>query len=189
MTVPLPTHGISRERFYKWKSSATPAWPRGLDDGITRPTRCATTITSAREGFATTENASTASASRARPPVDFANEVIRRLPSRVQLVQTDNGSATGTSRSSIPPRANPPRLNDKVERSHRIDNDERYRLLAVAPGVYAMSGSSMSDAAHALRPRIFIATSTTSTRSVSASRHFFARGFVTTTCACLFMST
>lgn len=70
--------------------------------------------------------------------VDFANEVIRRLPFRIQLIQTDNGSEFGSHfhwhlekldirHVRIRPRT--PRLNGKVERSHRIDNDELYRLL------------------------------------------------------------
>jgi len=70
--------------------------------------------------------------------VDFANEVIRRLPFRVQVVQTDNGSEFGSHfhwhlekldirHVRIRPRT--PRLDGKVERSHRIDNDELYRLL------------------------------------------------------------
>ena len=70
--------------------------------------------------------------------VDFADEVIRRLPFRIQLVQTDNGAEFGSKfhwhleeldirHVRIRPRT--PRLNGKVERSHRIDNDEFYRLL------------------------------------------------------------
>jgi len=70
--------------------------------------------------------------------VDFADEVIRRLPFRVQLVQTDNG-AEFQSRFHwhleeldirhvyIRPRT--PRLNGKVERSHRVDDQEFYQLL------------------------------------------------------------
>lgn len=70
--------------------------------------------------------------------INFVDEVVHRLPFRVQLVQTDNGAEFGSKFSwhledldirhvRIRPRT--PRLNGKVERSHRIDNDEFYRLL------------------------------------------------------------
>lgn len=65
----------------------------------------------------------------------FADEVLRRLPFRVLVVQTDNG-AEFQSRSHwhlesldirhvhIRPRT--PHLNGKVERSHRVDAQEFY---------------------------------------------------------------
>jgi hypothetical protein len=70
--------------------------------------------------------------------VDFVDEVLRRLPFRVQLVQTDNGSEFQSKfrwhleeldirHVFIRPRT--PRLNGKVERSHRVDNEEFYQLL------------------------------------------------------------
>ena len=69
---------------------------------------------------------------------DFAHEVIRGLPFRIRLVQTDNGTEFGSKfhwhleeldirHVRIRPRT--PRLNGKVERSHRIDDDQFYRLL------------------------------------------------------------
>jgi transposase InsO family protein len=61
-----------------------------------------------------------------------------KLPFQVERVQTDNGSEFGQSSTGIcstlgvdhvriKPRT--PRLNGKVERSHRIDSEEFYRLL------------------------------------------------------------
>jgi transposase InsO family protein len=70
--------------------------------------------------------------------IDFVEYVLSRLPFRVQTVQTDNGSEfntlfhwhlqdQGIRHVYIRPRT--PRLNGKVERSHRIDEEEFYRLL------------------------------------------------------------
>lgn len=70
--------------------------------------------------------------------IQFIDEVIRRLPFRIHVIQTDNG-AEFQSRFHwhlqdqdirhvyIKPRT--PRLNGKVERSHRIDDQEFYQLL------------------------------------------------------------
>jgi transposase InsO family protein len=69
---------------------------------------------------------------------DFVDYVLSRLPFRVQAIQTDNGPEFGIqfhwhvqdlniARIYIKSRA--PRLNGKVERSHRIDEEEFYRLL------------------------------------------------------------
>ena len=66
--------------------------------------------------------------------VDFIDEVIPRLPFRVQVVQTDNGSELQSKfywhldeldirHVYIRPRT--PRLNGKVGRSHRTDNSYR----------------------------------------------------------------
>jgi transposase InsO family protein len=70
--------------------------------------------------------------------IDFIDYVLSRLPFRVQTVQTDNGTEFNTQfhwylqdrgirHVYIRPRT--PRLNGKVERSHRIDEEEFYRLL------------------------------------------------------------
>jgi transposase InsO family protein len=70
--------------------------------------------------------------------IQFADYVLQRLPFAVEVVQTDNGSEFGTKfhwhlldkgigHVYIKPRT--PRLNGKVERSHRIDAEEFYRLL------------------------------------------------------------
>jgi len=70
--------------------------------------------------------------------IRFANEVFRRLPFRVHVVQTDNGAEFQTRFSGhlhelgvrhvhIRPRT--PHLNGKVERSHRVDDQEFYQLL------------------------------------------------------------
>ena len=70
--------------------------------------------------------------------IAFADYVIQRLPFAVEVIQTDNGSEFGSAfhwhlldkgvgHIYIKPR--PPRLNGKVERSHRIDAEEFYRLL------------------------------------------------------------
>ena len=70
--------------------------------------------------------------------IGFVDDVMAKLPFQVERVQTDNGSEFGTSfhlhlldlgvdHVRIKPRT--PRLNGKVERSHRIDSEEFYRLL------------------------------------------------------------
>ena len=70
--------------------------------------------------------------------IQFLDDVLRRLPFRVHVVQTDNG-AEFQSRFHwhleerdirhvyIRPRT--PHLNGKVERSHRVDDQEFYQLL------------------------------------------------------------
>ena len=68
----------------------------------------------------------------------FIDEVLRRLPFRVQVVQTDTGAEFQSQfhwhletpdirHVYIRPRT--PRLNGKVERSHRVDDQEFYQLL------------------------------------------------------------
>ena len=70
--------------------------------------------------------------------IRLADEVIRRLPFRVQVIQTDNGAefqsrfhwhleARDIRHVYIRPRT--PHLNGKVERSHRVDQQEFYQLL------------------------------------------------------------
>ena len=70
--------------------------------------------------------------------IRFIDDVLRRLPFRVLVVQTDNGAefqsrfhwhmdALGIQHAYIRPRT--PHLNGKVERSHRIDDQEFYQLL------------------------------------------------------------
>jgi transposase InsO family protein len=70
--------------------------------------------------------------------IDFVNAVVRRLPFRVLVLQTDNGAEfqssfhwhveeLGIRHVYIKPRT--PRLNGKVERSHRVDDHEFYQLL------------------------------------------------------------
>lgn len=73
-----------------------------------------------------------------RTAIRFIDEVLRRLPYRVHVVQTDNGAeyqsqfhwhvkALDIRHVDIRPRA--PHFNGKVERSHRIDAQEFYQLL------------------------------------------------------------
>ncbi len=70
--------------------------------------------------------------------IQFIDYVFERLPFQVEIVQTDNGSEfqsqfhwhvldKGIGHVYIKPAT--PRLNGKVERSHRIDAEEFYRLL------------------------------------------------------------
>jgi transposase InsO family protein len=70
--------------------------------------------------------------------IQFVDYVLERLPFQVQVIQTDNGAEfqsalhyhvldKGIGHVYIKPRT--PRLNGKVERSHRIDAEEFYRLL------------------------------------------------------------
>ena len=73
-----------------------------------------------------------------RTAIRFIDEVRRRLPFRVQIVQTDNGAEFQSAfhwhlerddirHVYIRPRT--PHLNGKVERSHRVDDQEFYQLL------------------------------------------------------------
>jgi transposase InsO family protein len=73
-----------------------------------------------------------------RTATQFIDEVLRRLPFRVHVVQTDNGAefqsqfhwhleSRDIRHVYIRPRT--PRLNGKVERSHRVDAQEFYQLL------------------------------------------------------------
>ena len=70
--------------------------------------------------------------------IQFIDEVLRRLPFRVHVVQTDNGAefqsqfhwhleTRDVRHCYIRPRT--PRLNGKVERSHRVDDQEFYQPL------------------------------------------------------------
>ena len=73
-----------------------------------------------------------------RPAIQFDEEVLRRLPFRVLVIQTDNGAEFQSQfhwyleqrdirHLYIRPRS--PHLNGKVERSHRVDDQEFYQLL------------------------------------------------------------
>lgn len=73
-----------------------------------------------------------------RTTTQFIEEVVRRLPFRVHVIQTDNGAEFQSQfhwhverldirHVYIRPRS--PHLNGKVERSHRIDDQEFYQLL------------------------------------------------------------
>jgi transposase InsO family protein len=73
-----------------------------------------------------------------RTAIQFIDEVRRRLPFRVHVVQTDNGAefqsqfhwhleSQDIRHVYIRPRT--PHLNGKVERSHRVDDQEFYQLL------------------------------------------------------------
>ena len=70
--------------------------------------------------------------------INFIDEILKRLPFRVQVIQTDNGAEFQSNfhyylkdldikHVYIKPRT--PRLNGKVERSHHIDDQEFYQLL------------------------------------------------------------
>jgi transposase InsO family protein len=70
--------------------------------------------------------------------IQFVDYVLSQLPFAVETIQTDNGAEfqstfhwhvldQGINHTYIKPRT--PRLNGKVERSHRIDAEEFYRLL------------------------------------------------------------
>jgi transposase InsO family protein len=70
--------------------------------------------------------------------IQFVDYVLERLPFQVHVVQTDNGAEfqsafhwhvleKGIGHVYIKPRH--PNLNGKVERSHRIDDEEFYRML------------------------------------------------------------
>ena len=70
--------------------------------------------------------------------IQFIDDAPAKLPVQAECVQTDNGAEfqgsfhwhlldRGIQHVYIKP--DTPRLNGKVERSHRFDNDEFYRLL------------------------------------------------------------
>ena len=70
--------------------------------------------------------------------IQFADFLLDKFPFRVEAIQTDNGSESqsafhwhladrGIRHIYIKPAT--PRLNGKVERSHRIDGEEFYRML------------------------------------------------------------
>ena len=70
--------------------------------------------------------------------IQFIDYVLEKLPFRVECIQTDNGAEfqgsfhwhvldRGIGHVFIKPAT--PRLNGKVERSHRIDEEEFYRML------------------------------------------------------------
>ena len=70
--------------------------------------------------------------------ISFVDEVVRRLPFRVLVIQTDNGAEfqsnfhwhlEGQDIRHVYIRPKTPRLNGKVERSHRVDEEEFYQLL------------------------------------------------------------
>lgn len=71
-------------------------------------------------------------------PTSIRDYLLQKLPFRVDLIQTDNGGEFGSQfhvhvldrgirHVYIKPAT--PRLNGKVERSHRIDEEEFYRML------------------------------------------------------------
>jgi len=73
-----------------------------------------------------------------RTAIQFINEVRRRLPFRIRVIQTDNGAefqtgfhahVEGLDMRHVYIRPRTPHLNGKVERSHRIDDQEFYQLL------------------------------------------------------------
>jgi transposase InsO family protein len=70
--------------------------------------------------------------------IQFVDYVAERLPFPIDVIQTDNGSEFGPSfhwhvldkgMGHVYIKLATPRLNGKVERSHRIDNEEFYRRL------------------------------------------------------------
>ncbi len=73
-----------------------------------------------------------------RTAIRFIDEVLQRLPFRIHVVQTDNGAefqsqlhwhVESRDMRHVDIRPRTPRLNGKVERSHRVDDQEFYQLL------------------------------------------------------------
>ena len=73
-----------------------------------------------------------------RTAIRFIDEVRQRLPFRIHVVQTDNGAEfqsqfhwhlEGQDIRHVYIRPRTPHLNGKVERSHRVDDQEFYQLL------------------------------------------------------------
>ncbi|MGV6851348.1 MAG: integrase core domain-containing protein, partial [bacterium] len=77
--------------------------------------------------------------------IDFINYVVETVPFRIKMIRTDNGHGfqtkfhwhvldLGMEHAYIKPGT--PRLNGKVERSHRTDKQEFYQLLDCTGDVY-----------------------------------------------------
>ena len=73
-----------------------------------------------------------------RTAIQFVDDVVRRLPFRIHVIQTDNGAEfqsrfhwhlEGLDIRHVYIRPRTPHLNGKVERSHRVDDEEYYQLL------------------------------------------------------------
>lgn len=73
-----------------------------------------------------------------RAAIQFLNEVRQRLPFRIHVLQTDNGAefqskfhwhAESIDIKHVYIRPRTPHLNGKVERSHRVDDQEFYQLI------------------------------------------------------------
>jgi len=73
-----------------------------------------------------------------RNAIRFVDDVLRRLPFRVLVIQTDNGAefqsafhwhVEGQDIRHVYIKPRTPHLNGKVERSHRVDDEEFYQLL------------------------------------------------------------
>lgn len=73
-----------------------------------------------------------------RTAIRFLNEVRKRLPFRIHVLQTDNGAefqsqfhwhADSLDIRHVYIRPRTPHLNGKVERSHRVDDQEFYQLI------------------------------------------------------------
>ena len=73
-----------------------------------------------------------------RTAIKFLNEVRKRLPFRIHVLQTDNGAefqsqfhwhAESLDIRHVYIRPRTPHLNGKVERSHRLDDQEFYQLI------------------------------------------------------------
>ena len=73
-----------------------------------------------------------------RTAIQFVDDVVGRLPFRILVVQTDNGAEfqsrfhwhlEGLDIRHVYIRPRTPHLNGKVERSHRVDDQEFYQLL------------------------------------------------------------
>ena len=73
-----------------------------------------------------------------RAAIQFLNEVRKRLPFRIHVLQTDNGAefqsqfhwhAESLDIRHVYIRPRTPHLNGKVERSHRVDDQEFYQLI------------------------------------------------------------
>jgi transposase InsO family protein len=119
--------GLSRKTFYKWRQRYHQHGDIGLADRARAPHHC-TRIRVLKVYDACNQ----------RTAIEFIDKVLRRLPFRVHVIQTDNGAefqshfhwhleARDIRHVYIRPRT--PHLNGKVERSHRVDDQEFYQLL------------------------------------------------------------
>jgi transposase-like protein len=141
-------YGISRQCFYKWLRRYEELGEEGLRDGssapLSSPNATKPEVVSRIVYLRSHYHFGPHKVLRAYPRCDqktaiqFLDDLLERLPFKVQLIQTDNGAEfqgsfhwhlldRGIGHVYIRPAT--PRLNGKVERSHRIDEEESYRLL------------------------------------------------------------
>src|SRR5437588_411246 len=142
-------YGISRPTFYKWLHRYEDHGEEGLRDRSSAPFHCphqtkpeiVGKIMYLRQHYHFGPLKISMYLKRRndqKTAIQFADYLLEKLPFHVEVIQTDNGAEfQGAFHWHLLDRAighvyikpATPRLNGKVERSHRIDADEFYRML------------------------------------------------------------